>query len=202
MKTLVGVASLAVVAAVVVLIGFGRASSPLAVAVADAATRCPDGFTVTVHGLAGGAQPTSSLSASCVLDLGIPAGTAGATGAAGTPGTTGPPGLSGYTLRSTSVKSGKSNSSDRRNRLLDHLVARAMCPAGKSAIGGGARTTVKSSKSNSNERFAITTSEPTPDGNGWVAEASNLNLSKSNINRSHDPGITLLTVTAICVTMA
>jgi glycerate-2-kinase len=198
MKTLVGVASLAVVAAMVVLVGFGRASSPLAVAVADAATRCPDGFTVTVHGLAGGSQPTSSLSASCVLDLGIPAGTAGA---AGTPGTAGPPGLSGYTLRSTSVKSSKSNSSDRRNRLLDHLLARAVCPAGKSAIGGGARTTVKSSKSNSNERFAITTSEPTPDGNGWLAEASNLNLSKSNINRSHDPGITWLTVTAICVTI-
>ena len=202
MKTLVGFASLAAaVAVMVVLVGFGQASSPLAVAVANAATRCPDGFTVTVHGLAGGSQPTSSLSATCVLDLGIPAGTAGATGAAGTPGTAGSPGLSGYTLASTTVKSSKSNSSERRNRLLDHLLARAMCPAGKTAIGGGARTTVKSSKSNSSDRFAITTSEPTPDGHGWVVEASNLNLSKSNINRSHDPGITLLTVTAICVAM-
>ena len=60
---------------------------------------------------------------------------------------------------------------------------------------------MKSSKSNSQDRFAITTSEPTADGHGWVVEASNLNLSKSNINRSHDPGITLLTVTAICVAL-
>jgi len=198
MKTLVGVASLAVVAVVVVLVGFGRASSPLAVAVADAATRCPDGFTVTVHGLAGGAQPTSSLSASCVLDLGIPAGTAGATGAAGTPGTTGPPGLSGYTLKATSVKSGKSNA-DNRVRGQE-LVAVAMCPAGKTAIGGGARTSVKSGKSNTSDRFAITTSEPTADGHGWVVETANLNFSKSNINRSSDPTATL-TVTAICVAM-
>ena len=201
MKTLIGSASLAAaVAVVVVLVGFGQASSPLAVAVANAATRCPDGFTVTVHGLAGGSQPTSSLSATCVLELGIPAGASGAAGAAGTPGTAGPPGLSGYTLRATTVKGSKSNSSERRNQLLDHLLARATCPAGKTAIGGGARTTVKSSKSNSSERFAITTSEPTADGHGWVAEASNLNLSKSNINRSSDPTATL-TVTAICVAM-
>lgn len=198
MKPLVGVASLAVVAVVGMLVGFGRASSPLAVAVADAATRCPDGFTVTVHGLAAGAQPTSSLSATCVLDLGIPAGTAGATGAAGTPGTAGPPGLSGYTLKSTSVKSGKSNTSDRVRG--QELLAVAMCPAGKTVIGGGARSSVKSSKSNSSERLAITTSEPTADGHGWLVGASNLNLSKSNINRSSDP-TTTLTATAICVAM-
>ncbi len=198
MKILIGSAPLAAaVTVMVVLGGLGQGPSPLAVAVANAATRCPDGFTVTVHGLAAGSQPTSSLSATCVLDLGIPAGTAGA---AGTPGTAGPPGLSGYTLAATTVKGSKSNSSERRNRLLDHLLARATCPAGKSVIGGGARTTVKSSKSNSSERFAITTSEPTADGHGWVAEASNLNLSKSNINRSSDP-TTTLTVTAICVTM-
>ena len=84
MKMLVRSASLAaLVAAALLLYGGGNASDPLAVAVANAAVRCPDGFTVKTHGVPAGSEPTSSLSASCELDLGIPGGATGAAGPGG-----------------------------------------------------------------------------------------------------------------------
>jgi hypothetical protein len=190
MKTLIRCAPLAAVLGMALfLYGGGRASDPLAVATANAAVRCPDGFTVSVHGLPAGSEPTSSLSASCVLELGIPTGATGAQGPAGTPGADG---VSGYVQRTATVKSSKSNSSER-------LAATAKCPAGKKAIGGGARSTINTTKSNT-FRSAITTSEPTPDGQGWRARLSgDLNLSKSNINRAgHRRGTVFLRVTVIC----
>ena len=173
------------VAVVLLLYGGGHASDPLAVATANAAVRCPDGFTVTVHGLPAGSEPTSSLSDSCVLELGIPAGATGAPGPAGTAGTNG---VSGYALKTTTVKGSKSNSDNR-------LAAKAKCPAGKKAISGGASITAGKAAA-----FAITTSEPTPDGQGWRARLSgDLNLSKSNINRALPRrGTVFLRVTAIC----
>lgn len=200
MKTLIRCAPLAAVVAVVLLLyGVGHASDPLAVATANAAMRCPDGFTVTVHGLPAGSEPTSSLSESCVLELGIPAGATGAPGTAGpagAPGTAGPPGtngVSGYAQRSATVKSSKSNSSER-------LAATAKCPAGEKAIGGGASITA-----GKGEVFAITTSQPTPDGQGWRARLSgDLNLSKSNINKAVNPNLSksILKVTVICAVVS
>ena len=63
----------------------------------------------------------------------------------------------GSDAHSKTVKAGKSNSSDWQ-------------------VGQQARTTVKSSKSNSSERLASPDPVPT--------ESSNLNLSKSNVDRS------------------
>lgn len=183
MKTLVRCASLASVVAVVLLLyGGGHASDPFAVAVANAATTCPEGFTVEVHGLPAGSAPTSSLSERCVLDLGIPAGATGAPGPTGTPGTYG---VSGYELVTT-INSTKSNTF--------RLAAVAKCPAGKKAIGGGASvTTVKGTKSNSDNRWAITTSQPTPDGQGWMAITMAIVSSANATTAGHR-----LKVTAIC----
>ena len=194
MKTLVRSVSLAaIVAAVLLLHGGGHASSPFAVAVANAATRCPDGFTVKVHGLPAGSDPTSSLSASCVLDLGIPAGAKGPTGSAGTPGSAGAPGtngVSGYALRTATVKSSKSNTSER-------LAATATCPAGKKAIGGGASITARSG-----DYWVIPTSQPTPNGQGWSAIAINLNSSKSNKVNLNSSKSNRLAVTVICAVVS
>jgi hypothetical protein len=175
MKTLIRYALAAfVVAAVFLLYGRGHASDPLAVGVANAAARCPDGFTVEVHGLPAGSTPTSSLSDSCVLALGIPAGAAGA------PGTNG---VSGY-ARTATVKSSKSNSSER-------LAAVAKCPAGKKAIGGGASVTA-----GRGEAFTITTSQPTPESQGWTARAVKIKSTKSNTSDR------TLMVTAICAVVS
>jgi hypothetical protein len=150
MKTLVGCTSLAaVVAVVLLLLGGGQASNPFAVAVADAAVKCPDGFTVKVHGLPAGSDPTSSLSASCVLDLGIPAGAKGPTGLAGTPGPTGAPGtngVSGYgpVVQSINLNSSKSN-----------IYKNQPTPDGNGWTVE-AVTTVKGSKSNGSERARVT----------------------------------------------
>ena len=186
MKTLVRCASLVVVVAVVFLLrGGGHASDPLTVAMANAATTCPDGFTVKVHGLPAGSDPTSSLSASCVLDLGIPAGT---------PGTNG---VSGYALAAVTVKTTKSNSSDR-------LAAVAKCPAGKKAIGGGA-----SIAAGTGEVAVIPTSEPTPSGQGWRAIAVSDEGTPSEDDGAsrisgRPPGVDLATlrVTAICAVVS
>jgi len=179
MKTLVRWSSLAFAFAVVAMLYGGHASDPVAVAVANAAVRCPDGFTVTAHGVPAGSQPTSSLSDSCVLDLGIPAGASGSPGSAGTPGTNG---VSGYALFATTVKSVKSNSSER-------LAAVAACPAGKKAIGGGASITA-----GRGEVFAITTSQPTPDGQGWRGTAVRTKWYNEKTNESTRS----LKVTVIC----
>ena len=104
MKALLGFSSVAaVVVAVLLLHGAGHASSPFAVALANAAVKCPNITDATAHGLPAGSAPTATLSASCVLDFGIPklatratTGSAGAQGAAGTPGTNG---VSGYVMR-------------------------------------------------------------------------------------------------------
>ncbi len=185
MKMLVRYASLAgLVAAALLLYGGGNTSDPLAVAVANAAVRCPDGFTVKVHSVPAGSAPTSSVSASCELDLGIPAGATGAPGAAGTPGKSG---VSGYVL-ATTVKSSKSNSQDR-------LAAVAECPAGKQANGGGASITA-----GRGAVYTIKTSEPTPNGLGWTAAVKWYNVKtneKGRVKVSDSQG--RLKVTAICV---
>ena len=196
MKTLVRSASLAaLVAAALLLYGGGRASDPLAVAVANAAVRCPDGFTVTVRGLPAGSQPTSSVSASCVLDLGIPAGATGPPGSAGTPGTNGVSGI-------TTIKTSKSNGSERsniKNDTSERLTAVAECPAGKKAIGGGASITA-----GRGAIYTIMTSEPTPNGRGWLVSVGKTKYnektnesSKTKYNeKTNDKG--RLKVTAIC----
>jgi hypothetical protein len=171
MKTLIRYAAVAAAVAVVLfLYGGSHASDPLTVAMANAATRCPDGFTVKAHSLPAGSDPTSSLSESCVLDFGIPAGTAGGNG------------VSGYAL-STTVKSTKSNTSDR-------LAAVSMCPAGKKAIGGGAAVT-----GGARQVFTITTSQPTPDGQGWTAITKWYNVKTNEKGRS-------MKVTAICAVVS
>lgn len=191
MKTLVRYASLAaLVAAALLLYGGGRASDPLAVAVANAAVRCPDGFTVKVHSVPAGSAPTSSVSASCELDLGIPGGATGPAGPAGAAGTPGKSGVSGYVLSTTKIRSTKSNTSDR-------LAAVAECPAGKKAIGGGASITA-----GGGAVFTITTSEPTPNGQGWKIKTKWYNVktnesSKTKYNEKTNESS--LTVTAICV---
>lgn len=175
MRTLIGYASVAAGVAVVLFLYGGRhASDPLTVAVANAATRCPDGFTVRAHGLPAGSQPTSSLSETCVLDFGIPAGS---------PGTNG---VSGYARFSTSLKGSKSNSSER-------LATTATCPAGKKAIGGGASITT-----GRGELFAITASQPTADGQGWTATARKTKWYNVKTNEKGR----LLKVTAICAVMS
>jgi len=198
MKALVRFALLASVVALVLLLrGGSHASDPFAVAVANAATSCPEGFAVTVQGLPAGSQPTSSLSDSCVLALGIPAGAAGApgsTGATGPAGTAGTNGIGGL-VETTNYNSSKSN--------VYKLAATAKCSAGKQAIGGGASVT-----SGKGRFFAVTTSQPTSNGQGWVAEATNYNSSKSNtattLKRSqsnttnYNSSKSNLTVTAVC----
>ena len=199
MKTLIGSASLAAaVTVVIVLVGFGRASSPLAVAVANAATRCPDGFTVTVHGLAAGSQPTSSLSAACVLELGIPAGRRGYGG-------------DGWNRRPSGPV--RLHARSNHGEELEVQLQRAPESAARSSAGPGdvpgredghrrrRQDHGEELQVQLQDRFAITTSEPTADGHGWVVEASNLNLSKSNINRSRRSRDHAVTVTAICVAM-
>jgi hypothetical protein len=188
MKTLIRSAPLAATVAVVLLLyGGGHASDSLAAATANAATRCPEGFTVTVHGLPAGSQPTSSLSDSCVLELGIPAGATGAPGTAGlagAPGTEGPAGtdgVSGYTQRTTIIRS-KSNITNNR------LAGTTKCPAGKKAIGGGAEIT-------SGGKLiveGITTSLPTPNGQGWTARAA-VKFSRDRV---------VLKVTAVCAAVS
>jgi hypothetical protein len=199
MKTLIRSASLAaIVAAVLLLHGGGHTSDPFAVAVANAATRCPDGFTVKVHGLPAGSDPTSSLSASCVLDLGIPAGAAGAPGATGAPGpagTAGRNGVSGYALETvtakSAVKAGGAGAGSYR------LAATAMCKPGKKAIGGGARMAGQVLD------FTITASEPTPNGQGWTAR---MGVNPRTGEKVQIPAATIpaatLTVTAICAVVS
>jgi hypothetical protein len=136
MKALLGFSAVAAVLAVVLLLhGAGHASSPFAVAVANAAVKCPDGFSsVSAHGLPAGSDPTATLSDKCALDFGIPAGTKGDKGDkgdTGAQGIAGPPGVSGFgPAYATTVKSSKSNSSERTR-------ATAKCPAGKRAVSGG-----------------------------------------------------------------
>jgi hypothetical protein len=204
MKALLGFASVgAVVVAVLLLHGAGHASSPFAVAVANAAVRCPDGFSsVSAHGLPAGSQPTATLSASCALDFGIPVGATGAAGAAGPAGAQGPagtpgtPGVSGYALKTTTLNASKSNSY--------RLAATVKCPAGKKAIGGGARTTTLNASKSNSYRFAITTTQPTPDGQGWTAIAINLNSSKSNAFKGNlnSSKSNRLEVTVICAVVS
>lgn len=197
MKTLVRCASLASVLAVVLLLyDGGQASDPLAVAVANAAVRCPEGFTVKVHGLPPESEPTSSLSERCVLDLGIPAGATGAPGAAGpagAPGAAGAPGTNGVSGYAPVSKTFTFGSKSYR------WAGTAKCPAGKKAIGGGASvTTVATGKNNSDNRWAITTSQPTPDGQGWTA-VTTINTSKSNTFKVLPPPPGSLKVIAICI---
>lgn len=187
MKILVRSASLAaLVAAALLLYGGGRASDPLAVAVADAATRCPDGFTVKVHSVPAGSAPTSSVSPTCELNLGIPGG---ATGPAGAPGTPGKNGFSGW-VTATTLKASKSNSSER-------LAAVAACPAGKKAIGGGASITA-----GRGAIYTIMTSEPTPNGQGWLVSVGktkyNEKTNESSKSNSNEKKKERLKVTAIC----
>lgn len=186
-KTLVrSAAPAALVAAALLLYGGGKASDPLAVAAAEAATRCPDGFTVKVHGLPAGSAPTSSVSPTCELDLGIPGGATGAPGPTGTPGKNG---FSGWVL-TTTVKSSKSNSSER-------LAAVATCPAGKKAIGGGASITA-----GRGAIYTIMTSGPTPNGQGWLVSVGktkyNEKTNESSKSNSNEKKKERLKVTAIC----
>lgn len=181
MKALLGLGAAGAMLAVFLLLhGAGHGSSPFAVAVARAATKCPDGFSsVSAHGLPAGADPTATLSDSCALSFGIPAGAkgdAGATGAPGAPGAAGPPGVTNFgPVGAVTVKSTKSNSS---YRVVTEATAR--CPSGEKALGGGyaisvtvdgapARQTaavravnLNSSKSNAYKN------EPTGDGTGWT----------------------------------
>jgi hypothetical protein len=193
MKALVRCALLAsAVTVVLALQGGGPASDLLGVAVANAATSCPGGFTVTVQGLPAGSQPTSSLTqttpgaSSCVLSLGIPAGAAGAQGS------TGGSGVSGYS-EATSHVSSKGNSLD----------ATANCPAGTKAMGGGPTITPGKGK-----LFAITSSGPTPGGGGWMVGSINLNSSRSNIYGPRSNSINLnssrsnIYLTVICAAVS
>ena len=200
MKALLGFSSLAVVVAAVLLLhGAGHASSPFAVALANAAVKCPDGFAnVTAHGLPAGSDPTSSLSDKCVLDLGIPAGAtgaAGSAGAAGAPGSAGAAGrngVSGYGPVANRVNLNSSKSNAYRTS------ATVKCPAGKKAIGGGASIAARTG-----EVFAIETSQPTLDGQGWTAIAINLNSSKSNAFKGNlNSSKSNMKVTAICAVVS
>ena len=197
-KTLASATVLALaVVSVLLLQGGGQASDPLGVAVADAATACPGGFTVAVQGLPAGSPPTGSLSPaapdSCVLTLGIPAGAAGAAGAAGTNG------VSGYVVKTADVISSDPQS----------VAATATCPAGTKAIGGGGSVTATKGKNMAaRDGFAVTASGPTPDGGGWTVQSHNLNFSKSNVNgsrlNSHNLNLSKsnVNVTAICAAVA
>jgi hypothetical protein len=204
MKALLGLSSVAaVLAAVLLLHGAGHASSPFAVAVANAAVKCPDGFSsVTAHGPPAGSAPTATLSDKCALDFGIPAGDKGDKGDTGAQGSAGPPGVSGFgPAYATSVKSSKSNSSDR-------TTATAKCPAGEKAVSGGytiaatiggvpapqtaavRAVNLNSSKSN------VYRNEPTADGSGWTVEAAT--SVKSGKSNSSDRVRVTLKVTANC----
>jgi hypothetical protein len=192
MKTLARCVPLAVVVAVVLLLHGvgGGASSPLAVAVAKAATVCPQGFTVTVVGLPAGSAPTSSLSEACVLTLGIPAGATGATGAAGAAGQAGaqgPPGASGL--------SGLARYSTTKNVTTGLSTATAMCPRGKKAISGGADSRVNSEL----EQVAITADEPTANDQGWTATTNSRAVSTKGVSKRVRVS---LTVTVICAVVA
>ena len=170
-------------------------------AVANAAVRCPDGFSsVMAHGLPAGSDPTASLSDKCALDFGIPGGATGAPGAAGpagSAGTPGTPGVSGYALKTTTLNASKSNSY--------RLAATVKCPAGKKAIGGGASIRpIAIYGQASNDTFAITASGPTPNGQGWTAIAINLNSSKSNAFKGNlnSSKSNRLEVTVICAVVS
>ena len=179
MKALLGFAAVgAVLAAVLLLHGAGHGSNPFAVAVAKAATRCPDGFSsVSAHGLPAGSQPTATLSSSCALDFGIPAGDKGDKGDPGAAGAAGAPGLSGYTqvVARTQLNSSKSN--------IYRTAATARCPAGEKVLSGGyviaatvngapatQTASVRGSNLNSSKSNAFR-NEPTADGNGWTVGA-------------------------------
>jgi hypothetical protein len=183
MKALPGFAAAgAVLAAVLLLHGAGHASSPFAVAVARAATKCPDGFSsVGAHALPADSQPTATLSSSCALEFGIPAGDKGDKGDTGVQGVAGPPGLSGYTTASaSSVANGKIIINSNNGMRTE---ATAVCPAGEKAVGGGysistlvngvpatqtaAVRAVKLNSSKSN----IYKNGPTSDGTGWTVGA-------------------------------
>ncbi len=187
MKTFLGFASVAaVVAAALLLHGAGHASSPFAVALANAAVKCPNITDATAHGLPAGSAPTATLSDRCVLDFGIPAGATGATGAMGAPGAAGAPGtngVSGYSLRSAKIEIDPKGGP---------AVATAMCAPGKKAIGGGAEY---SDGGKSFPSAAITASKPTPNGQGWTATA--------RVTVRHKPyQIASLKVTAVCAVVS
>jgi hypothetical protein len=191
MKTFLGFASIAaVVAAALLLHGAGHASSPFAVALANAAVKCPNITDATAHGLPAGSAPTATLSDRCVLDFGIPAGAKGDTGAAGIQGVAGTPGkdgVSGYgqVVSRVNLNSSKSNV----------YRAKATCPVGKKAIGGGAEYSTDRGIDFPN--VAIAASEPTPSGQGWSTVAINLNSSKSNRT-----GTIHIKVTAVCIAVS
>jgi len=171
MKALRGFACTAVVVAAVLLLhGAGHASSPFAVAVANAATRCPDGFSsVSAHGLPAGSEPTATLSASCALDFGIPAGDKGDKGDTGVQGSAGPPGPTNFGQTTASALS--------TGKIKDlfppgtyRTMAKANCPAGEKAVSGG---------------YLIgATNRGVPVPQTAVVGGSNLNSSKSNAFRN------------------
>lgn len=204
MKALLGfTAAAAVVAAVLLLHGAGHGSSPFAVAVANAATRCPDGFSsVSAHGLPAGSQPTATLSSSCALDFGIPAGEKGDKGDTGPAGAAGAPGLSGYSqvVARTQLNSSKSN--------IYRTAATARCPAGEKVLSGGyvigatiggvpvpQTAAVRAINLNSSKSNAYR-NEPTADGNGWTVGAVTAIITSTKPNAFRAK--VTLTVTANC----
>jgi len=204
MKALLGFAAAgAVLAAFLLLHGAGHGSNPLALAVARAATKCPDGFSsVSAHGLPAGSQPTATLSNSCALDFGIPAGDKGDKGEAGAAGAAGAPGISGYTQTAASINLNSSKSNAYRTN------ATAKCPAGEKVLNGGyvigatvngvpaTQTTAVRAINLNSSKSNIYRNEPTPDGNGWVVSAvTTIKGSKSN---SSDRVRVTLKVTANC----
>lgn len=168
----------ALLVAVFLLHGAGHGSSPFAVAVAKAATKCPDGFSsVSAHGLPAGSQPTATLSNSCALDFGIPAGDTGGKGDAGAAGTPGAPGVSGYTqtVAAINLNSSKSN--------IYRTTTTASCPAGERVLNGGyviaatvngapaAQTAAVQAINLNSSKSNIYRNQPTSDGTGWVVAA-------------------------------
>jgi hypothetical protein len=154
--------------------------------------------------LPAGSQPTATLSASCALEFGIPAGEKGDKGDAGPAGAAGSPGVSGYApALASSVKSSKSNTSERIR-----TEATARCPAGEKVLNGGyvigatvngvpaTQTAAVRSINLNSSRSNIYRDEPTADGIGWVVAAvTTVKGSKSN---SSDRDRVTLKVTANC----
>jgi hypothetical protein len=97
----------------------------------------------------------------------LPAGTRGAPGFRGATGVAGAPGISGLV---TANNSGQ--------------YAAALCPVGKVALGGGAHAL--------GAYTALVSSEPTADGKGWQATATNLAGTSS----------ALVYIYAVCATVA
>jgi hypothetical protein len=209
MKALLGIAAAgAVLAAVLLLHGAGHGSSPFAVALARAATKCPDGFnSVSAHGLPAGSDPTAILSDKCDLEFGIPAGAKGDTGASGAPGATGSPGLTDFHPVSARV-TGKPIIKSNNGRIA--TAATAQCPSGEKALGGGytiatlvngvpatQTAAVRAVKLNSSKSNAYR-NEPTADGTGWVVAAVTTVTTSSSSARV----LVTLNVTANCAKLS